>query len=168
MGLPARGFVHPRGGARSGLVDEVLRKLNHKPPAPVTVLDAPGEVQPLFERWSHGVEVRHRLGTDEQFVLAFVRSAGDILRIASAVTASLARGAVLWMAYPKKSSKRYQTDVSRDQGWQPLGDLGFEAVRQVAIDDDWSALRFRPAADIGRLDRAPSGARSEEGRRRTS
>lgn len=149
-------------------MDELLKKLNHKPPAPVIVLEAPPEVQPLLARWSEDADVRQRLGSDDAFVLAFVRSAAEIERIASTVAGALAPDGVLWMAYPKKSSKRYRTDVSRDRGWQPLGDLGFEAVRQVAIDDDWSALRFRPVTAIKRLERASSGAISAEGKRRTS
>jgi uncharacterized protein YdhG (YjbR/CyaY superfamily) len=149
-------------------VDELLKKLNHKPPAPVTVLEAPAEARPLLSRWSEEADVRERLGTDDAFVLTFVRSAADIQRIAPAVAGALTPDGVLWMAYPKKSSKRYRTDVSRGSGWQPLGDLGFEAVRQVAIDDDWSALRFRPVAAIKRLERASLGAISAEGKRRTA
>ena len=150
------------------MVDELLKKLNHRPPAPVTVLEAPPEAQPLLARWAEEVDVGEQLGAGAAFVLGFVRSEDDIARIAPAVAAALAPEGVLWMAYPKRSSKRYRTDVSRDRGWQALGDLGFEAVRQVAIDEDWSALRFRPATDIKRLERAPSGAISAEGKRRTS
>ncbi len=28
--------------------------------------------------------------------------------------------------------------------------LGYAPVRQIAIDDDWSAVRFRPEAQIAR------------------
>ena len=31
----------------------------------------------------------------------------------------------------------------RDRGWDTLAAQGFAPVRQVAIDDDWSVLRFR-------------------------
>jgi hypothetical protein len=51
--------------------------------------------------------------------------------------------AILWMAYPKGTSKRYECEFNRDNGWDVLGRAGFEGVRQVAIDEDWSALRFR-------------------------
>jgi hypothetical protein len=50
---------------------------------------------------------------------------------------------MLWFAYPKKSSVNYTCDFSRDTGWEILGRHGFEGVRMVAIDQDWSALRFR-------------------------
>ena len=51
--------------------------------------------------------------------------------------------AVLWFAYPKGTSKRYTCDFNRDTGWQVIRGAGFDSVRQIAIDEDWSALRFR-------------------------
>ena len=54
------------------------------------------------------------------------------------------------MAYPKGSSKRLTCDFNRDTGWSPLRAVGFGPVRQVAIDEDWSALRFRRAEFIKR------------------
>jgi hypothetical protein len=50
---------------------------------------------------------------------------------------------VIWFAYPKGSSKRYSCEFNRDSGWNVIRAAGFESVRMVAIDEDWSALRFR-------------------------
>ena len=36
------------------------------------------------------------------------------------------------------------TDINRDILWKHLLKKGVQAVRQVAIDDVWSALRLRP------------------------
>jgi hypothetical protein len=71
------------------------------------------------------------------------------------------------MIYPKRSSKKYDTDISRDDGWQPLGDLGFEPVRQVAVDEDWSALRFRQTSRIKTMTRNSEMTLSAEGKKRT-
>ena len=149
-------------------MDALLKKLNYKPPAPVTVVDAPPELAPLLEDWSGETRDRRRLGKEETFVLAFVRSCAEIAERAPKLVSALADDAVFWMAYPKKSSKRYRSDVGRDDSWQALGDLGFEAVRQVAVDDDWSALRFRRAEHVGPMRRDPSRAMSSEGKRRTT
>ena len=43
---------------------------------------------------------------------------------------------------------------------------GFEPVRQVAVDEDWSALRFRRAEFIKTLARHPDGAESTLGQAR--
>jgi len=56
---------------------------------------------------------------------------------------------LLWFAYPKGSSKKYRCAFNRDTGWDVLKSLGFDTVRAVAIDEDWSALRFRRVECIG-------------------
>ncbi|HEU4949162.1 MAG TPA: hypothetical protein VFT11_00225, partial [Candidatus Deferrimicrobiaceae bacterium] len=55
-----------------------------------------------------------------------------------------------------------------DRGWVVVGAGGFEGVRMVAIDEDWSALRMRRVEHIARLARAPSRAVSEAGRARAT
>ena len=150
----------------SKAVEALLKKLNYKPPATVTVLAVPAEVAPVVEAWSAEATVRRRLGQNEAFVLAFVRSADELARLVPKLVAAVVDDGVLWLAYPKKSSKRYRSDLSRDDSWQVLGDLGLEPVRAVAIDADWSALRFRRAEHIGRLTRNPARIMSAEGRRR--
>ncbi len=146
----------------------LLQKLNARPGTTVTVLHAPPEVEPVLDTWAADADVRRELAADEPFVLVFVRVAADVETLAPLVAAALADDAVLWFAYPKKASKRYRSDVSQMQGWQPLGDLGLEAVRQVSIDADWSALRFRPARDISTLRRQASMAMSTQGKQRVA
>ena len=152
----------------SPVVHPLLRKLNARQGVPLTVLDAPPEVEAVLEAWATDTVVRRKLGTDEPFVLGFVRMTGDVVDRAPLVVPALADDAVLWFAYPKKSSKRYRSDISQMQGWQPLGDLGFEAVRQVSIDADWSALRFRRAEQIATLRRQESMAMSAQGKQRVA
>jgi len=149
-------------------VHPALQKLNARPGVPVTVLAAPPEVESLLMAWAEDSDVRQVLGADEQFVLGFVRSACDVAALAQLVVPVLASDAVFWLAYPKKSSKRYRSDLSQMHGWQPLGDLGFESVRQISIDGDWSALRFRRAEHIAALRRQSSMAMSDHGKERVA
>ena len=51
--------------------------------------------------------------------------------------------ATVWFAYPTGTSKKYKCDFNRDTGWNALQAEGFDTVRAVAIDEDWTALRFR-------------------------
>ncbi len=59
---------------------------------------------------------------------------------------------VCWIAYPKKSSS-IQSDLSRDNIWGILGAQGLAPVSQISIDEDWSALRVRPEADVKRSEK---------------
>jgi hypothetical protein len=68
-------------------------------------------------------------------------------------------GTRLWFAYPKKSGAR-AADIDRDRGWEPVEALGFLPVTQVALDADWSALRWRRRHEIPKLTRRGEVART--------
>ncbi len=53
-------------------------------------------------------------------------------------------GTVFWVAFPKKTSPMYASDINRDILWKLMEPEGFTPNRNVAIDEDWSALRFGP------------------------
>jgi hypothetical protein len=109
-------------------------KLQLKYGQTLEVLDAPADVIP---------EVADLSGPDTAGVLAFVRSSEDVARHAPALARAAADAdGLAWAAYPKKSSG-VETDITRDHGWEALRAEGLQPVRQVAIDDTWSALRFR-------------------------
>lgn len=78
-------------------------------------------------------------------VLLFVQQASELEQLAPQAVALLQPEGLLWVAYPKKSSG-IKTDLTRDNGWQVMGSMQYEPVRQVAVDEVWSALRFRPQA----------------------
>jgi hypothetical protein len=66
---------------------------------------------------------------------------------------------VLWFAYPKISSG-IKTDINRDNGWGVLQKRKFEPVTQIAIDETWSALRFKPVDKIPKMMRqVPMGTK---------
>jgi hypothetical protein len=58
------------------------------------------------------------------------------------VVGSAQRDALTWVAYPKGG--QLGTDLNRDLLAAALAGDGIRPVRQVSIDDVWSALRFRP------------------------
>ena len=78
-----------------------------------------------------------------KFSLAFVTQQKELDRLSKLLTEAADGDALLWFAYPKCTSKRFSCEFNRDTGWQVLRDAGFDTVRAVAIDEDWSALRFR-------------------------
>ena len=84
------------------------------------------------------------------FLLAFVLTREQIDELARSLPPKAPGDCILWFAYPKGTSKRYRCDFNRDTGWDGLKEAGFSPVRQVAIDEDWSALRFRRSDFIQR------------------
>lgn len=147
----------------------VFTKLNLKGQTPIVVVGAPESFDAEIARLED-TEVRRSfdLVDSTSFALAFGTTLEQVESFAAHVAAKAKGDPVVWFAYPKGSSKRYTCEFNRDTGWASLGAAGFEPVRQVAIDEDWSALRFRRVEHIKSLTRAESGAITEEGKRRTT
>jgi hypothetical protein len=54
----------------------------------------------------------------------------------------MSAAAILWVAYPKLTSK-LAADLSRDVIHALAPTHGLDTVSQIAIDEDWSALRLK-------------------------
>src|SRR5882757_6658244 len=122
----------------------VFDKLNLKSQKEILVLNAPAS----FERELDGLKgvlVNRQVEKVKgfEFALVFATKQTEVNRLTKALATKAQGDAILWFAYPKGTSKKYKCDFNRDNGWEALRKLGFDTVRQVAIDDDWSALRFR-------------------------
>jgi hypothetical protein len=131
-------------GLREPDVTRIFDKLNLKDHREILLLDAPSG----FEREVaalEGVTVRRELKSAKHvvFALAFVTRKADVDRVSKSLAAKAEGDAILWFAYPKGTSKTYKCDFNRDDGWDVIKAAGFDSVRMVAIDTDWSALRFR-------------------------
>ncbi|GAB3823784.1 hypothetical protein [Hymenobacter jeollabukensis] len=140
-------------------------KLQIKPGAVVGLLGLPSDLQPaLAELWERAT-VEAALAPTVPFtsVLAFATKQQEVEELAAQLVHAPGDVAV-WVAYPKGTSKKYRCEFNRDTGWAALGAAGFEPVSQVAIDEDWSALRFRRVEFIKKMTRG--GAISAVGKQR--
>lgn len=136
-------------------MEPLLKKLNFKGNTHIVVLNAPVSLQAMVKSWEQFAPVHSSISNQPvAFALAFCRTQQQV-NSAAELLSSLAEGdAILWFCYPKASSKNYSCEFNRDTGWALLGKLGWEPVRQVAIDEDWSALRFRNPAFIKTMTRS--------------
>lgn len=100
------------------------------------------------------------------FLLGFVLTEKEIQSLLQLTNEHRSDDCLFWIAYPKKTSKNYKAEINRDSGWEALGALSYEPVRQIAIDKDWSALRFRKVEQISKLTRNSKMILSEEGRKK--
>ena len=78
-------------------------------------------------------------------LLLFVKDSSELKAKSAPAVAAAQRDAITYIAYPKAG--QLGTDLSRDSLWAMLREQGIKPVRQIAIDDVWSALRFRPGQD---------------------
>jgi hypothetical protein len=77
---------------------------------------------------------------DATVALVFANDAAAVRRSLADHRDELAESSVFWVAYPKGN----RSDINRDTLWPILGEHDMRPVTQVAIDDVWSAMQFRP------------------------
>ena len=114
---------------------DILAKLQLRPGGSLAILDAP-ESSPVTAPVSGEAATADAL-------LAFVRMATELERLEPVFAAARA-DRLVWIAYPK--ARKLGTDLDRDRLAAAVSERGLQPVRQVALDETWSALRFRPAA----------------------
>ena len=122
----------------------VFEKLNLKQQHEVLVVNAPPSFEPEL-RTLEGINVLRDAtsATTIGFALVFATGQAEVDAMTAIFVAKAEADAVLWFAYPKATSKRYACEFNRDSGWSAMRAAGFDTVRQIAIDEDWTALRFR-------------------------
>jgi hypothetical protein len=128
----------------AAVLTPLFKKLNLGSHDEIVVLNAPDSFEAELKQLK-GIKIQRNLSKPKAigFGMAFARTQTELDR-ASKVLASASEGdAVLWFVYPKGTSKRYTCEFNRDSGWGVIRAAGFDSVRMVAIDEDWSALRFR-------------------------
>jgi hypothetical protein len=75
-------------------------------------------------------------------IVVFVKTLDDLTARGGLLVGAAKADRLTWVAYPKAG--QLGTDLNRDVIWKHLLAQGVQGVRQVAIDDVWSAMRFRP------------------------
>ena len=150
----------------------LFKKLNYKGEKEVFVFNAPESFKTELNALVQASDVKIQTdltNTDAvSFTICFVTTQNEIDGFISGIDNKLSGDAVIWLCYPKSSSKKYTCDFNRDTGFGILGKYGLEGVRQVAIDEDWSALRFRKVEYIKKITRRESYALTEEAKKRTT
>lgn len=122
----------------------IFEKLNLGDRQQIAVLNAPESVKPEMAKLpvitihSHVDSV-----ADCDFWLVFATKKAEVDKLAPQIVKRAKGDAIVWFAYPKGTSKKYKCDFNRDNGWDKLKAAGWDTVRAVAIDEDWSGLRFR-------------------------
>jgi len=118
----------------------IAEKLLIKPNTTIWLSD-PAQL-PLLTPMPDGVRQVDTPATASTAV-AFVEDAASARKLLDEHSADLAKPGVFWVAYPKGN----KADVNRDSLWPIVADYDMRPCGQVAIDERWSGLRFRPNRD---------------------
>lgn len=123
----------------------ILEKLNYKGQKRISIINADKDFINTISNELKDVIIDQKIDPrcPYEFIIIFVKSVAEVEQIAPVTIHNLMADGILWFCYPKKTSKKYSSDIDRDHGWKALNDSGLHGIRLVAIDEDWSALRFR-------------------------
>ena len=123
----------------------LLKKLLLKPGMHALLLNPPIGYSDLF----HEPAPDSTAGPDARYdwVQLFAKDRSELDLFAGVALGAVKEQGILWITYPKKTSN-LMSDLNRDVNWEHLLQSTWRPVTQIAIDDTWSALRFRPSAQV--------------------
>jgi hypothetical protein len=124
-------------------------KLQIKAGQGMAVLNAPAGYLQRLAAEMEGVSVTGQASVQSDALLLFVDNLAEVTQWVPDAIRAVKPDGLLWIAYPKGISK-VKTDVNRDRLWEATKPTGWRPVRQIALDDIWSAMRFRPADQVGK------------------
>lgn len=121
----------------------LLEKLQLSDEKNLLLQGLPLSIEKQFIKFSFSKNVTPLLKTKKiDFALIFAFSQKQLKEILKEVIPALHSEAKFWIAYPKASSK-IASDLCRDASWDFVAEHGYEIVRLIAVDNLWSAVRFK-------------------------
>lgn len=127
-------------------MNEVLKKLKLTKQNPVLILNAPEEYKDIMKDIE--AEVHTEINAKYEFIQLFAGNIQEARDYIEGVVSALEGDGYLWVCYPKGTSKKYKSDLGRDNLNLVTSPYGFEGVTLVAINEDWSAFRIRHVDNI--------------------
>jgi hypothetical protein len=125
---------------------EKLKIIKHEKRA---IINSPQEFNDILKEYTgeFDTQIKGKYG----YIQVFITSQSDIIENGQLLVNAIDRDGYLWVCYPKGTSKKYKkTDCNRDTLREAIVQYGFEGVSLISIDSDWSAMRFRNIAFVGK------------------
>lgn len=120
----------------------IAQKLRIKPGYRIAVVAAPPGYLDLLDPLPEGATVSESLDGTFDLIWYFAPRRAELDRDIMAIRAAAGPAAPIWLSYPKGTSG-VATDLKREVMWDAAKPAGLQAVSQIAVDDIWSALRFK-------------------------
>ena len=130
----------------------LAKKLRILPGRRVLILNAPHGFTQTLDLLPDGATIAATPDGAYDVVLAFAGDSSQLAAVRDAAIAATKPGGALWFAYPKKSTGK--GDLQRESVWELVRPSGWGPVSQIALDETWSALRFKPETEVTRGSRS--------------
>jgi len=124
-------------------ISPVAKKLLIKPGKRWLFYSAPDNYLATIEPLPDGAEAIFSPGGVFDGVQLFVMNSTELIDRLKIIMPILKPDTTFWITYPKKSSG-IVSDLEMMSSWDELDKYGYNGVAAAAIDEIWTALRFRP------------------------
>jgi len=124
---------------------DLSKKLQVKPGSKWLLFNAPANYLPLIEPLPDGVQINYNTEGEYNGIQLFIKNSTDLSASLQIIQPLLKPDTIFWVAYPKKSSG-IQTDLEMMSSWDELTSLGLRIVTSISVNENWTALRFKPIA----------------------
>ncbi|MFI5161566.1 MAG: YdeI family protein [Sphingobacteriales bacterium] len=121
----------------------LAKKLQIKPGKSWLFFNAPAKYLAALEPLPDGVTTSFEANGSFDGIQLFVKDSHELVGSLKVVMPLLKPGSAFWITYPKKSSG-IKSDLEMMGNWDEPGKYGYTGVAAAAVDDTWTALRFRP------------------------
>jgi hypothetical protein len=117
------------------------KKLGIKDQSKIYLSNEPGDYLKLVSPLPQGVKFVQRLARTTDLVHLFVTEKARLARQLSTMLTKLKPDGVIWVSWPKRSSK-VATDITEDTIREVALPLGLVDIKVCAVDDTWSGLKL--------------------------
>jgi hypothetical protein len=119
----------------------LVKKLGIAEGFKVLLINAPPEYRALIAPVPAAVNFIAAANSATDFVHAFVTKRLELVRLLTSLRSKLPHDALIWVSWPKKSSK-VPTELTEDTIREVALPLGFVDVKVCAVTDVWSGLKL--------------------------
>jgi hypothetical protein len=120
----------------------VAQKLGLKAGKTLLVRQQPDDIAALVGPLPPGAKLVTAENTSCALILMFAKDKSALAKALPGCKQQLEPDGALWVAYIKGTSTK-TTDINRDSIRAYVATIGLDTVSQIAINDDWSALRLK-------------------------
>jgi len=122
---------------------DLPKKLKMKPGSTWLLFNAPATYAATLDPPPQNVIIKHEPTYGLDGVQLFVRDTAELTASLQLVSKLLQPDAVFWIMYPKKKPG-VASDLEMMSSWDVCKKHGLRPVASAAIDQTWTALRFKP------------------------
>lgn len=142
-------------------INKLSKKLLIKPGKSVLIVNGPEHYIRLLEPLPEAVQISFNAAGNYDLIQLFVLNNSELKKELKNLQSYFQADTIIWIAYPKKTSGII-TDLGMMSSWEETSRYNLSPVASVAINETWTALRFRPNDQIKNSDVSNSSIRVNE------